>query len=106
MVAENWDFERTYEFGSYPYDGEMVLDQLYEETTARKKLDRDRGMGKLSMMLGEDVAEAEAADSVVSYRVVARGVGNEASVAADLKRRGELDGAQYWDGEKWTPFNA
>jgi hypothetical protein len=106
LVEKEWAFDQEYEFGGEkvkaPHTSESVLDALYAETDTRRRLNRNHKAGKLSVLLSEDLDEVGRNDGISTFREVRGGVGSEASIAADLKRRGQLDGALYWNGGEWV----
>lgn len=108
LVATEWAFEVHYgprvsgEAFSVPHTQETVLDALFEETDLARKLGRDHRAGKLSVMTPTDIEQMEQLDGVTQWQTFPRFADRPQAVAAYLAKTGELEGALYWDGEKWA----
>jgi hypothetical protein len=89
-----------------PYNPDAVIDEMFEEDDVRRDLRRARGRKTLPVMFREDVAAAEEGGHLTSHRAVTRGVGAESQVAEMLRKSGDLDGALYFDGDSWVPFES
>jgi hypothetical protein len=108
LVFERWDFERDVyykgEVHEEPHDDASVLDELYQAVSFQAQLAQQRRKGNLPILTAGDLDRVEQNDHVTSFRTIA-GTANDLDAARDeLRQRGDLSGALYWDGEMWLPF--